>query len=233
VANQVSEDPRKQKARTQNLSTLGLGWLSTFQFWGIIRKDVSGDLRVANISYSVMMWSSELEANMQLVLDAAVALNAIDVPRSLLEWQAACQGVSQKINFPGAATSNYVKPWVIRTRMIVEMRARGIRQLAANGHMSVTNFAALFPDQCNWVHRFGNGHATIQSVWAAQQYDAPPELYTMYTCFAGSPMVQRFPAAWIRDCEMHLKCGFAGYRAAWGWNPIPAVLLPIVHNAIG
>ena len=172
-------------------------------------------------------WSANLQASLQLVLDAA-----LDVPRTLLQWQAAYQSVSEKINFPGAATSNYVKPWVVRMRMIVEMRAHGISQLSADEPMCVNAFASLFPDQCNWVHRFGSRHSTIQFVWAAQHYDSPPELYTMYTCFAGSPIVQRFTAAWLRDCEMHLRCGLAGYRAAWGWNAIPAVLLPIVHNAI-
>ena len=98
--------------------------------------------------------------------------------------------------------------------------------------MSITHFAALFPDQCEWVHRFGTGHATIQSVWSAQQYESPPELCTMYACFAGSPTVQRFTSAWLQESETHIKSGLAGYRAAWGWNPIPAVLLPIVHNAI-
>ena len=231
-AKQACDDPRSRKTCTLNLSTLGLGWLSTFQFWGIIEKDACGDVCVAGKSYAVAPWSSELQASLQLVLDAAVALNDLEVPRTLLQWQVGYQSVTHKINFPGAATSKYVKPWVVRMRMIVEMRALGISQLDAKAPMSVAEFATLFPDQCNWVHRFGSRHDTIQSVWAAQQYDSPPELYTMYTCFAGSPIVQRFPAAWLRDCEMHLKCGRAGYRAAWGWNPIPAVLLPIVHNAI-
>jgi len=114
------------------------------------------------------------------------------------------------MNFTGAATSNYyVNPWIVRRRMIVQMRARGISQLAAVELMSVTDFAAHFPDQCKWVHRFGTGHATIQSVWAAQQCESPPELRTM----CGQPssrMVQRCSSA-LRQCEMHLKSGLAGY----------------------
>ena len=175
---------------------------------------------------------SELHASLQLVLDAASALNAIVVPRTLLQWQDSCQTVVRHIHIPGAASSNYGKPWIVRMRMIVEMPACGISKLAAVEPMSVTDFDALLPDQCKWVHRFGAGHATIQSVWAAQQYESPPELCTMYACFAGSRMARRFTSAWLRQCEMHIKSGLAGYRAAWGWNPITAVLLPIVHTAI-
>ena len=121
---------------------------------------------------------------------------------------------------------------LIQTWMILEMRARGIKQLVDTKPMMVDALAKLVPDQCEWVHSFGAGHAAIQDVWAAQGYKSPPELYAMHTFFAGHPVVQRYKAAWINASELHLKAGMAAYRAAWGWAPTPAVLLPIVYNAM-
>ena len=186
-----------------NLTDAGLGWLSTFQFWEMIEKDPSGDFRVAGTSYAVRGWSSKLQARLQLVQDTAVALNSIEVPRTLLQWQAVYQTVSN-LDLASAASQNVI-PWLIRTWMIVEMRARGVKRLAATKPMTIDAFAAMFPDQCKWVHTFGAGHAAIQDVWAAQRYESPPELYGMHTCFAGHPVAQRYKAAWIRECELPLK----------------------------
>jgi hypothetical protein len=213
-----------------NLNKAGPGWLSTYQFWGIIVKDDAGDLHVAGKSFAINDWSSELRTRLHGVQDAAVAMNSLEVPRTLLEWQAVYQ-IANKLDL-GAAVFRSVKPLLFRAWMVVEMRVRGIKRLAAAKPMTVDAFAAMFPDQCQWVHSFGVGYAAIQGVWAAQHYKLPPELYAMHTCFAGHPAVQGYKAAWISECELPLKAGVAAYRAARGWTPSPAVLLPIVHNAM-
>ncbi len=113
----------------------------------------------------------------------------------------------------------------------MEVRLRGIERLEAAKPMTIDAFANILPE-CTWAHSFGAGYATIQDVWAAQHYESPPELYAMHTCLAGHPLVRRYKAVWIRDFELHLKAGLAAYRAAWGWSPVPAVLLPIVQHAM-
>ena len=92
-----------------------------------MEKDVSGDLQFSGKRIAIKGWSSQLQASLQLVQDATVAMNSIEVPRTLAQWQAA--DVCASTLDLGAATLRHAKPMLIRTWMIVEMRARAIKQL--------------------------------------------------------------------------------------------------------
>ena len=92
----------------------------------------------------------QLGDNIGRVRDAGTFLNACQAPKNLTDWATVFKAGQMKLDFPGVG-GNYVGPWLLRIRMIVEMRAQGIHRLLAEPNTPLMEFGNLFPDQCEWA----------------------------------------------------------------------------------
>ena len=106
--------------------------------------------RSGGVIYQAAPWSPQLLDKLNRVARAAEALNqaCVNVPRTLVAYSEAAHALerSGELKFPGAATSKYVRPWVVRTRLVTEMRMRGVRQLKFSHDAPLSLLARGFPD---------------------------------------------------------------------------------------
>ena len=72
----------------------------------------------------------------------------------------------------------------------------------------------------------------VQHFFRSQGYDREPELYTMYTCFAGSPQVSSVSAQWAQIHKSNLRQTGEAYGAGWGYFPSPVTLWPLTIRII-
>ena len=228
-----------RKADTLNLATLGLGWVTHAQSWGVMCKEQDGEVADfycgGKVGYVVSRrWSSEIAVIMRSCLNTARALLLVEcrIPRTMSDWNEQWQDIKVFLQSPGCATGRYVKPWVFRIWVVVALRAKRIARLGM-GDLDAVAFAAGFPDQAGWIHRFSHGGSyAMQEIFDDLGYDGPPELFTMYACFFGGAKAQMFTAAWIREHATALKAAVAAYQAGWGYVPIPSTIMCIVAEAL-
>lgn len=158
AAGLVLKTPRSVATANLCVNALGLGVVSTLLNWGVLAKNCekaskktkktkatkknknpknnTSTIRVLDSStvYRIIPWSAKVAANLQPVLNAATALNHADCPQSLEQWATVVVALSTAVSFPGgSAASAYVRPWLIRTRLLVECRACNIKQLTFTG----------------------------------------------------------------------------------------------------
>lgn len=176
VAAAATRSAQDRSVETANLAVnaLALGYLSTLIFWGVLQKVdkkkrpsrpcPSRPLRPSRPqirdgviflsgkdAYQALPWSEDLLSNLQRVVTAGRALNekCVEAPSTLEEYSRLVQELEAdgKLKFPGAATSKYVRPWVIRMRLVTEMRAQGIRRLKYSSMAPLSMLGVGFPDQ--------------------------------------------------------------------------------------
>lgn len=102
------------------------------------------------VIYQAAPWSPQLLDKLNRVVRAAEALNqaCVNVPRTLVAYSEAAQAMekSGELKFPGAAHSKYVRPWVVRTRLVTEMRMQGVKRLKFSPDAPLSLLARGFPD---------------------------------------------------------------------------------------
>ena len=189
----------------------------------------------------------------------ATLLNMEGAPRTLGEWGRAVTRVRQTVlerglSLPGAQTSRkgsrsagslgssgsaesaasggqgYHWPWYVRSHLLVEMRAAGIRSLVMDGDMGATQFAAMFPDMGGWVQAYSTDGSSLQEIMARLQYKGPVKLLTMHLCLCGDAAVTAQPPELLRTNVQLLRRLRVQYAAAHGLQPHPAVLLGLLSG---
>jgi hypothetical protein len=98
---------------------------------------------------------------MNQLVKAATALRQLPLPKTLQEWVDGYNVVKAALDLPGMG-SNYLRPWFYRTWVLVAMRAAGRPGLKMDQPMSLEEFRKGFPDQGNFILKFGAGLSTIQ-----------------------------------------------------------------------
>jgi len=66
------------------------------------------------------------------------------------------------------------------------MHRNGIKRLKLSSDVTMPQLAQLFPDQGNWLTKFGTGHQSVKEMFTELAYDGSVEFFTMYCCLFAS-----------------------------------------------
>jgi hypothetical protein len=218
-----------RKQETMNLTARGTGWTTMLHRMGFTSKEEVS----ASGSFSWRTWDAKFAASIAAVRESALELAKAEgkTPKSCEEWNALWERLEPKLCFPGCSNlSTYVKPWVFRIWTVVSLRVARVARLSPNS-MSPEEFSKGYPDQSDWILRFGHGFNSMAALWNHMGYSGPPELFSMYCCFFGSRRAKEFPAAWIFANHASVVAARKGYEAGWGHESIPSVVLRLTRNS--
>lgn len=130
---------------------------------------------------------------------------------------------------------DYVWPWFARARLVSRMRAEGIKKLGmGKDEMPLETFTKMFPDSKAIVKSLsvadGKSLTTVKQLFGHIGYKGPPELFTMWCCFASNRYVIGVRKE-ICDSEAGLdtlkKIGAAWQRANYNRFPSPPLLFKL------
>jgi hypothetical protein len=177
----------------------------------------------------------------------AQLISLVKPPTTTQEWHAAISWLlaemgRQQLHLAGAASLSrgrasaqrstestgsmgYELGWYFRAHLVVEMRAAGISSLKVDSSMSAAEFAALLPDQSQWITALAGPGGSLQNAMRACAYNGPLELFSMYACLFGDQAVLRQPLSFFQDNFDALVTEKAAYQARTGQQPHPAVLV--------
>ena len=129
------------------------------------------------------------------------------------------------------APSSYTEAWTVRTLLIGRMRSNGVKRLKMAGHMSISHFQGMFPDECRWLTRFGWSHgqrATLAGLFNRLGYKQPPELLSMWLCLLCNHAFDAFSANQLEARKRALRAALMQYHDDHAMWPHPLVLVKLV-----
>ena len=220
-----------RKQETKNLTARGTGWPTILH-----RMKFTSKAEVADSgSLAWRAWDAKSAAALNAVRASSQELASIDAKLlgNVGQWNSAWEALEPKLAFPGCGDlSTYVKPWIFRIWAVVSMRTANVSRLACSTSMTPALFSKGYPDQSDWILRFGVGFDSMAELWSHMGYAGPPELFSMFCCFFGSKSARKFSAAWIFANRAAIAAARSGYVAGWGHEPTPSTVLELTRSLI-
>ena len=127
---------------------------------------------------------------------AGRVLNKAPVVKTFSGWHAAAKRIQEGLRTAGvpmlAANLRYTIPWVVRSKLHMEMRRAGVLRLKASRQDRVAKMLTVFPDAKGWLSLFSKG-MFMRTLLRELEYDHPIELLTMYFCLFGDDLIKDMP----------------------------------------
>ena len=171
-----------------------------------------------------------IKAHVQL----GCAMLKIDAPDTLDKWSQSAKSLlhecQQTPAFDGANKKcSYRQLWFVRTWLSMLMHRNGIKRLKLSSDVTMPQLAQLFPDQGNWLTKFGTGHQSVKEMFTELAYDGPVEFFTMYCCLFASQelrkLVQVLGGNFLAEHVAELRVLRMEFEDKSGQTPHPFVLL--------
>lgn len=176
-------------------------------------------------------WSKAMENKLRKFVEIANIMGTMGAPKTFEDWIDEVERATKQM--PQSQTLGYKWLWLMRSKLICNMRAaqiKGLRLSSVRRILSST-FEKGFPDQKRWlwkVGRFGasrNKAATMGEVFDRLGYSDSPELLTMHLCLIGARAVQQVPADKLKAQRKRLGQKLQSLRKSWKIWPHPATLV--------
>ena len=120
---------------------------------------------------------------------------------------------------------HYSMPWLLRTKLIVEMQAQRIDKLAFKRSDSLELISQAFPDANDWLSMFGSGMNNLGGFLDALSFKHGIEMLTMCFCLFGDVDVLQYNVGYLEDNKIALQNALKKYEREHGIVPHPYVLL--------
>lgn len=131
---------------------------------------------------------------------------------------------------PPHVTGSYTLPWTFRSAAYARMRVSGIQALSGAEVADLTQFAASFPDQNDWLKELFKGLRTVQGVMDVLEYKGPPELLTMKLCLHLESELLLYNAEWLYQNALGLHMGAQLLAERIGFFPHIGVFLQLLRE---
>ena len=175
--------------------------------------------------YSICSYSAEAGVVFRKMMREQMALsNSVeDLPLvTVSDWKAAVEKA-------GMANESYRKLWLTRATLIGARMARGIadKPLRHDKKLSLSAFAAIFPDQKNYITRIGKHLrcSSAEQLMKKLQYRGAPEYFSMFLCLFLDSRVRQFKAADLKKHATSIRRARKVHKNRAGHEGHPAAVV--------
>ena len=104
----------------------------------------------------------------------------------------------------GNYATSYGCLWLTRAFLLAEMRAAKHSCLTVGKKHQVKTITQAFPDQCQWLTRFGS-NMKLRTLLLKLAYTDPPEMLKIDLCNLGGPDARRWTIAEIKAATSTIR----------------------------
>ena len=162
-------------------------------------------------------------------------LNLLPVTRTCDEYVEAKRLVTSFVSGLSikAADNEYKWPWLLRTHLLVTMRANGVERLTGADLEFGPTFVRdlVSPDQAGWAKTWITGRqGRVSELFQTLSYDIPVELFSAFTCVLFDSVLTTVPLKWLQKHRGAIRQARTTFAREHGWEPNPAVLILNLRN---
>ena len=162
-------------------------------------------------------------------------LNLLPLTRTCAEYVEAKRAATSfgiALSIKGA-DNEYKWPWLLRTHLLVTMRANGVERLTGDdlefGPAFVRDLVS--PDQAGWAETWITGRkGRVSELFQTLSYDSPVEFFSAFTCVLFDSVLTTVPLKWLQKHRAAIGQERTTFAQKHGWEPNPAVLILNIRN---